>query len=109
MLYPERVLNAAKALPDGCFGHIYRQPANAYRIAALIFPIKFNQNTCLPSRSTIRYHYPRTLSNNRRTLSPKQREKCARKTLRLTLHTSKSNQAQPLSLLPFYAKIKLSQ
>lgn len=77
MLYPERVLNAAKALPDGCLGHIYHQPANAYRPAALISLYNYKQHKHLPSRSTIQPHHTRTLSNNRRTLSLAPRGKCA--------------------------------
>ena len=76
MLFLERTLRAIKALPEGCFWHTCHQSVNAYRVSALISIIKFKQNTSLPSRSTNRHHLARTLSNNRRTLSPKQRGKC---------------------------------
>ena len=76
MLYYERVLHAAKALAKGCFGHICNRPANSYRRIALIFPFNSEQTQPLSSRSNHRHHITRTLSNNRRTLSPKQREIC---------------------------------
>ena len=76
MLFPERVLQAAKALPEGCFERVYNKPVNAYRSVTLISHPKFKQNISIPSRSINWHHSARTLSNNRRTLSPKQRGKC---------------------------------
>ena len=78
MLLPERVLHTAKMLPEGCIGRFCHQPANAYRSAALIPLIKYKQNTSIPSRSINRHHSARTLSNNRRTLSPKPQGICVR-------------------------------
>ncbi len=72
MLFSERVLHAAKALAKGCFGHICQEPANADRPIALISLIKYLQYISTSSRSNHRHHITRTLSNNRRTLSPKQ-------------------------------------
>ena len=79
MLFHERVLHTAKTLPEGCFGRICHQPANAYRSAALIPRIKYKQNTSIPSRSINRHHIARTLSNNRRTLSLSPWKICVRK------------------------------
>lgn len=78
MFYSECGINAAIALPKGCFAHSYHQPANAGRFAAFIPTIKYEQNTSLSSRSTIRYYIILALSNNRRTLSSQAREDCAR-------------------------------
>jgi len=76
MLFSERVLDAAKTLAKGCFGHICQEPANADRPVALSSPFKCLQYISTSSRSIARHHSARTLSNNRRTLSPKQREIC---------------------------------
>ena len=84
MLFPERMLQAANALPKGCFGHICQAPANTDRPVALISLIKYLQYISSSSRITIRHHCARTLSNNRRTLSPKPRETCIRKSFALT-------------------------
>lgn len=69
MLYPERVQNAAKALPEGCFEPAYCQLANANRIAALIPPITFKRNISFIKRSTYQLYPICTQSDNLSTLS----------------------------------------
>lgn len=69
MLFQECLLYTATAVTEGCFGHLYHQPANAYRIAALKTPNKINQKKSHLSRSISRDSSICTLSNNRRTLS----------------------------------------
>jgi len=80
MLFPERMLHTANTIPEGCSGHICQVPANTYRKAALIFPIKkYEQNISSSSRSTNRQSKSRTSRDNLRTLSPNLREICIRK------------------------------
>ncbi len=84
MLFFERVLHASNALPDGCFGHICQQPANAYRTALLIFPLKFRRNLPFLFRSTNRHYLICTLSNNLRILLSKLRDICVQRCFALS-------------------------
>jgi len=101
MLFRERVLHAAKASPDGCFGYIYRRPANAYRPVVLILSTKNEQITLLLSQSIIQPHHTRTLSNNRRTLSLTPREKCVRNCFAKHLTLRKRIRLSSNSYTPF--------
>jgi len=67
-------------LSNNCLEHICsgsEQARSAFMLTH-IYKINNNQSKQFSSRSTNRYHLPCTLSNNRRTLSPKQRELCLR-------------------------------
>jgi hypothetical protein len=77
-LFSEPALPIAIAEAKGCFGHICQQPANAYGSITLTFFSKLKTYISIPSRSINWLHNARTLSNNRRTLSPASREKCFR-------------------------------
>ena len=77
MLCPERVLHSSKVIPEGRFGRIYQQPANADRQAALISLIKTKQNVLLSFRSINRHTH--ALSKDRGLLSPSSPELCIRK------------------------------
>jgi hypothetical protein len=82
-LLSEPVLPAAIAEPKGSCRHICQHPENTYGSVAPTFFIKLETFIPIPSRSIIRHHNARTLSNNRRTLSPKPWGKCFRKSFTL--------------------------
>jgi hypothetical protein len=75
----------------------------------LTFAFKNNQNISTSSRSTNRPHLPRTLSNNRRTLSPKQWEICLRKGFDPPFTLQNQNWFSPFSLPLFCNKMELSR
>ncbi|MCB5272238.1 MAG: hypothetical protein LHW56_10390 [Candidatus Cloacimonetes bacterium] len=65
MPYSERLPYAANAFPKGCFGRILRQPANAYRLAVLIYPFKLKENVSSSPRSLARHHLIHVLHDDR--------------------------------------------
>lgn len=76
MLYTERVLHTANALPEECIGRICHKPVNAYRAATLIFLIKFKQHKLFPSRNTNRHSFIHILRDDRHTISSNSQKIC---------------------------------
>lgn len=115
MLYFAPVLPAPVAVTKECFRHIYHQPENAYRRTTLISPSHQLQKTNPSYRSTYRQHYLRTLSNNRRTLSPQSRDNCLRNCFSSPLWVqNQENSAQPgraiyLNQDPFFVNLGLAE
>ena len=68
------------SLSSKCLEHLYRGSGQASSAFVLthFHTINNNQKYQSPSRSIARHHSACTLSNNRRTLSPKQQELCPR-------------------------------
>lgn len=69
MLYFERLLAAPEAALRGSFGDIYHSPRLPHAVSALKYYVNFNQSNEKQSRNQYQDSCPRTLMNNRRTLS----------------------------------------
>ena len=69
MLFIERWPLTGESVKKGCFGDIYHSPRLPHAVSALKYYVNFNQSNEKQSRNQYQDSCPRTLMNNRRTLS----------------------------------------